>query len=394
MNFFREFGLGLLLLNILLGLAPQKLFGQENSEDAQSPLVGSGGGFLGGLLPGPASNNQPSPKSKPSLHWRSPEEAKRDEDLESSLLGATVGAIGGAVVYQTAAMTISGSRGFFTTYTTAKFDDQEMPPAWEVQYNEQWIFESRRNRPLASGSSTAFFRDLEWQGANGFQLRLTHQPYVRLGTEIILDHVADQEVNRYAGMSSFATLPSTVFPDTTLLAGRSMELISTQMNLLIRSNPSVFYFGGIRWWHVRDKLTLTTIGPSVQSRTLVDAPIIQVGVQYGNLGRRVAWRNRFGFGLGPVMLDSRIDTSSILGATSPIGDYAIRLAMLMELRTELEFSLTKNIAIRTGAQFIGLNSALRASSQLDVTNLSTGRTRVHNDSIMYSAIFAGVNVSF
>lgn len=378
-----RFSLALCIL-ALLGLALAQPLHAQNGD---SPL----GSFVEEELPSyapqtqPSSSPSPSPSPKPSWHVE-------DYDREEPGIGEE---LAGSLILGFAGYCGLWAKGVATTHTKASFTDQEPIPYWEFEANSQWFFESKLNRNLVTGNSLARTRDLQWQGTHGFHFAARHQSLDRIGTELILDFAKDEEQNQYPGMNRFLTIPAVSFPLATSSVSRDSLLMNGQFNMLLRGNPSVFAVAGLRWWHHSDELAFETVtlGPSWRTNTKVNAPLFQFGVQFGNLGKRLHWRNRFTFGLGPAWGESETRVAGIVGSVDRLGAHAARLMTLTEAKSELGWVVNQRLRLSLGAQLLGITSGLRPASQIEVSNLQTGVTRLRNDSILYSSLYCGLTLS-
>ncbi len=345
----------------------------------------------GQLQEAPASpqQNQSSPKNSISAPRR-PQSARlcdeRDDDtLSSQCLKLAFGVVGAAA------------------YGVARKIDPPGISFWEVeqiprelQFNTIWYFESRSNRQLLLGQPMSNASRFDWTGTPGFQVRFATQPILRLGQEFLFDYAKQDELFSFSNVTDFATNPIISFAANSVTTERVSSLAVGQWNVLLREQPYTFAFAGLRWWHQDDELRLTVVptGAGWSNKSRSDAPFFQIGGQFGTIGTRWMWLNRIGVGIGATRNTSRTTAIKVIGTTDQIDIAATNFSALVDGKTEFAMALTERLSVRFGSQLIGISGRVRSSEQIDVTNLATSESRLNRDSLLISALFAGVSYQF
>lgn len=280
-----------------------------------------------------------------------------------------------------------------SAFTSVSFGDEEPLPVWEAQVNSYWYFESRMHRSLATGSQTINSKAFDLQGSPGFQTRLIHQTFYRLATEYIFDFYSDSDRAVYSDITELHTNPGIPLPNSVVHARRSTGLYSGQINFLLRNNPSVFSFAGLRWWHHQDRLGMAAVVPDIrwQIETQTNAPLVQVGVQFGNLGR-LSWRNRYSLGMGPAIGRATTEVTGVVGAVNRFGSDATKLAVLGEMRSELGYSVNHWLSLQAGAQLSAFSASLRPAKLIDGSDFTTGRMGHRTDDLLLSGLYFGLTL--
>ena len=169
-----------------------------------------------------------------------------------------------------------------------------------------------------------------------------------------------------------------------------------QWNVLLREQPYTFAFAGVRWWHQEDELRLNVVptGAAWNNNSKSDAPFFQIGGQYGATGTRWMWLNRIGVGIGATKNTSRTIATKVIGTTDRIDVAATNFSAVVDYKSEFAMAFTESLSVRLGAQLIGISGRVRSSEQIDVTNLATSQSRLNNDSLLMSTLFAGASYQF
>jgi len=266
----------------------------------------------------------------------------------------------------------------------------------EFQFNTIWYFESRSNQQLLVGHPMSNASRFDWTGTPGFQVRLATQPILRLGLEFLFDYAKHDELFSFFNVTDFATYPNISFAENSVTTERLSSLAIGQWNILLRDQPYTFAFAGLRWWHQEDELRLNVLqtGAAWRNTSKSDAPFFQIGGQYGATGTRWMWLNRIAFGIGASRNSSRTTASQVVGTYEPIDLVGTNFSALVDCKTEFAMAFTERFSVRFGSQLIGISGRIRSSEQIDVTNLSTSQSRLNNDSIVLSALFAGASYQF
>ena len=345
----------------------------------------------GQLQEAPASppQNQSSPNKSTSAprrpQWATSHDCRDDDNLSSQCLKLAFGVVGAAA------------------YGVAQKVDPPGIPFWDVQqiprefqFNTIWYFESRTNQQLLVGQPMSNASRLDWTGTPGFQVRFASQPVLRLGQELMFDYAKHDELFSFSNVTDFATNPSISFAENSVRTERVSSLAVGQWNVLLREQPYTFAFAGVRWWHQEDELRLKVVptGAAWNNTSRSDSPFFQIGGQYGAMGTRWMWLNRIGVGIGATKNTSRTMATKVIGATDRIEVAATNFSALVDYKTEFAMAFTERLSVRFGAQLIGISGRVRSSEQIDVTNLATSESRLNNDSLLMSALFAGASYQF
>ena len=106
------------------------------------------------------------------------------------------------------------------------------------------------------------------------------------------------------------------------------------------------------------------------------------------------WLNRIGVGIGASRNRSRTTASQVVGTIQPIDLVGTNFSALVDCKSEFAMAFTERFSVRLGAQLIGISGRIRSAEQFDVTDLSTGESRLNNESILLSGLFAGASYQF
>jgi len=274
------------------------------------------------------------------------------------------------------------------------WDVEQIPR--EFQFNTIWYFESRSNQQLVVGQPMANATRFDWTGTPGFQVRLATQPILRLGLEFLFDYAKHDELFSFSHATDFATYPNIAFTENSVTSKRLSSMAVGQWNILLRDQPYTFAFAGLRWWHQSDELKLSVVptGAVWRNTSRSDAPFFQIGGQYGATGTRWMGLNRIGAGIGASRNRSRTTASQVVNTIQPIDLVGTNFSALFDCKSEFAMALTERFSVRLGAQLIGISGRIRSSEQIEVTDLSTSESRLNNDSILLSALFAGASYQF
>lgn len=353
--------------------------------------VSSGYGQLQEAPASPQQNqNQSSPNKSISAprrpQWATSHDYCRDEDTLSSQCSKLAFGIVGAAAYAVAQK--------IDPPGISLWESQQIPR--EFQFNTIWYFESRTNQQLLLGQPMSNASRFDWTGTPGFQVRFATQPILRLGQEFLFDYAKQDELFSFSNVTDFATNPIISFAANSVTTERVSSLAVGQWNVLLREQPYTFAFAGLRWWHQDDELRLNVVptGAGWSNKSRSDAPFFQIGGQFGTIGTRWMWLNRIGVGIGATRNTSRTTAIKVIGTTDQIDIAATNFSALVDGKTEFAMALTERLSVRFGSQLIGISGRVRSSEQIDVTNLATSESRLNRDSLLISALFAGVSYQF
>lgn len=335
------------------------------------------------------TQNKSSPKNSNSAPRR-PQDARSVDDHDDDKLGSQCLKLAFGVV---------GAAAF----GVAQKVDPPGISLWEVhkiprefQFNTIWFFESRSNQQLLVGQPMSNASRLDWTGTPGFQVRFATQPILRLGQEFLFDYAQHDELFSFSNVTDFATNPNISFAENSVTTERVSSLAVGQWNVLLREQPYTFAFAGLRWWHQEDELRLNVAptGAAWNNKSRSVSPFFQIGGQYGATGTRWMWLNRIGVGIGATKSTSRTSATKVIGTIDRIDVASTNFAALVDGKSEFAMAFTERLSVRFGAQLIGISGRVRSSEQIDVTNLATSESRLNNDSLLMSALFAGASYQF